>query len=153
MSKEIIDEVIAILDKEEYLVCGKYRKSQGIKDAIAKLHSLKSPEQPPSGEFTKKIRDRWLAEAPHTDSTLDYAICAILDLCQRLDTSEASLKTLETIKDDLLTACKALMKAPDTLPPDDEFDREKRDYRNRCMKRIDEARKLGRAAIAKAKKE
>ena len=52
--------------------------------------------------------------------------------------------------DELRTALKALMAAPETLPPDNEFDKEQRDYRNRCMTRIDEARKLGKAAIAKA---
>ena len=52
--------------------------------------------------------------------------------------------------DELRAALKALMAAPETLPPDNEFDKEQRDYRNRCMTRIDEARKLGKAAIAKA---
>ena len=51
--------------------------------------------------------------------------------------------------DELRAALKALMAAPETLPPDNEFDKEQRDYRNRCMTRIDEARKLGKAAIAK----
>ena len=49
-------------------------------------------EQPPTSVFTKEIRKRWLAEAPHQDSTLDYAICAIIDLCARLDRAEAEIK-------------------------------------------------------------
>ena len=49
-------------------------------------------EQPPSSDFTTKIRKRWLAEALNQDSTLDYAICAVIDLCDRLDASESHLR-------------------------------------------------------------
>jgi hypothetical protein len=66
--------------------------------ACQAIGHLKQPKAQPSSEFTTKIRDRWLAEAPHTDSTLDYAICAILNLCKRLDNVEA-------INKDLLAAC------------------------------------------------
>ena len=47
-------------------------------------------EQPPASEFTTKIRKRWLAEALNKDSTLDYAICAVIDLCDRLDAEAES---------------------------------------------------------------
>ncbi len=53
--KETIDEVIAILDKEEYLVCGKWKKSSGIEKAIAKLRTIK--EQPPVGIIEKHIKE------------------------------------------------------------------------------------------------
>ena len=55
--------------------------------------------------------------------------------------------------DELRAALKDLMAAPETLPPDNEFDKEQRDYRNRCMTRIDEARKLAKTVIAQAEKQ
>lgn len=87
--------------------------------------SKETKDQQPSSEFTAKLKKRWLAEAPHTDSTLDYAICAIIGLCDRLDTSEQQ-------RDDLLEALKNLL----------EIDM----YR-------DEFHDAGRAVIAKAEKE
>jgi len=52
-------------------------------------------------EFTKKIYKRWKPIAPHTDSTLDYALSALFEACHHLDADESSYKALETLYNQL----------------------------------------------------
>lgn len=50
----------------------------------------------------------------------------------------------------LYKACEAMLKAPESLPLDNQYDAEKRRYRNQCMAKIDKARKEAKAAIKAA---
>lgn len=105
-----IQEVLEILEKEEYLEKGVYKRTEGVEKAIAKLRSIKAP---PVGEFTKECREfADMTEEFAKKSSLTFVEYAYLltaklhTLCDCLDASQASRK-------ELLDLCEEFMERAD----------------------------------------
>lgn len=55
-------------------------------------HISDSDEKVDASEWARKTSNRWKDMSPHTDSTLDYAISALLEACKLLETAEAEIE-------------------------------------------------------------
>ena len=63
--------------------------TSAFKNPVKGLKLTLYPIKPLSNsEWAKKTRDRWEKLAPHTNSTLDYAISALFEACDRIDEAD-----------------------------------------------------------------